>query len=141
MNYIVSVISNLLNGYIYLYWIGPPTFALYGKYIGRCSIKSKNDRGNIISSLHIVSMIFILSRSMWFVCNLLELISQKKWIISVSASHILFGHKSWYANGMSICINKWQLWLFILCNLYSSILINLDMFEACPLEKYRLLSH
>jgi hypothetical protein len=41
MNYITSVISNISNGYIHLYWIGPPTFALYGKYMGRCSMESK----------------------------------------------------------------------------------------------------
>ena len=27
MNYITTVISNLSNGYIHLYWTGPPTFA------------------------------------------------------------------------------------------------------------------
>jgi len=141
MNYIASIISNLLKGYIHLCWTGPPTFASYGKYMGRCSIESKNDGGNIISSLHIISMIFISSRSMWFVYNLLELISLKKWIISVSASHIPFGNKSHYANGMSVCINTWQSWLFILYNLHSSRLTNLDMFEACPLGKSRLSSH
>jgi hypothetical protein len=59
MNYITTVISNLLNRYIHLYWTGPPTFTSYGKCTGRCSIESKNDGGNIISSLHIVSMIFV----------------------------------------------------------------------------------
>jgi hypothetical protein len=59
----------------------------------------------------------------------------------VSASHILFGNKSLYANGMSVCINTWQSWLFILYNLYSSVLTNLDMLEACPSGKRRLLSY
>jgi hypothetical protein len=27
MNYITTVISNYLNGYIHLYWTGSPTFA------------------------------------------------------------------------------------------------------------------
>ena len=64
MNYIATVISNLLNGYIHLYWTGPPTFTLNGKCMGRCSIKSKNDEGNVISSFHIVSMIFVSCLSM-----------------------------------------------------------------------------
>ena len=64
MNYIATIISNLSNEYIHLYWTGPPTFALNDKCMGRCSIESKNDGGNIISSLHIVLMIFISSLSM-----------------------------------------------------------------------------
>jgi len=64
MNYITTVISNLSNGYIHLYWTVPPTFNSYGKCTGRCSIESKNEGGNIISSLHIVSTIFISSLSM-----------------------------------------------------------------------------
>ena len=63
MNYITTVIFNHLNGYIHLYWTGPLTFASNGKCMGRCSIELKNDRGNIISRLHIVSMIFISSLS------------------------------------------------------------------------------
>ena len=54
MNYIATVISNLSNGYIHLYWTGPLTFTSNGKCTGRCSIESKNDGGNIISSLHIL---------------------------------------------------------------------------------------
>jgi len=53
-NYDVCVIPNLLNGYIHLYWITLPTFAPNGKYMGRCFIKSKNNGGNIMLSLHIV---------------------------------------------------------------------------------------
>jgi hypothetical protein len=64
MNYIATVIFNLSNGYIHLYSTGPPTFTSYGKCMGRCFIESKNDGGNIISSLHIVSMIFVSSLSM-----------------------------------------------------------------------------
>ena len=64
MNYIAPVISNLSNGYIYLYWTGTPTFTSNGKCTSRCSIESKNDGGNIISSLHIVSMILFSSLSM-----------------------------------------------------------------------------
>jgi hypothetical protein len=29
INYNACVIPNLLNGYIHLYWIGPPTFDVY----------------------------------------------------------------------------------------------------------------
>ena len=105
MNYIATVISNRSNGYIHLYWTGPPAFASNDRCIGRCSIESKNDGGNIISSLHSVSMIFAWSLSMWSTFNLLEHISLKKWLISVSASHIPFGNKSQKANGMSVCIN------------------------------------
>jgi hypothetical protein len=141
MNYIATIISNLLNGYIYLYWTSPSTFTSYGKYTGRCSTEWKNNGGNIISSLHIVSTIFVSSLSMWSTFNLLELISLKKWPISVSASHIPFNNKSWKANGMSVCINTWQSWLFIPYNLHSSILTSLDMFKACPSGKCRLLSH
>ena len=63
--------------YIHLYWTGPPTFTLNGKCMGRCSIESKNDGGNIILSLHIVSTIFVSSLSMWSTFNLLEHISLK----------------------------------------------------------------
>jgi len=133
INYITTVISNLLNRYIHLYWTGPPTFTSYSKCTGRCSIELKNDGGNIISSLHIVSMIFISSLSMWSTFNLLEHISLRKWLVSVSASHIPFGNKSWKANGMSVCINMWQSWLFIPYNLHSSILTSLGMFEAYDL--------
>jgi len=49
---------------IHLYWTGPPTFASNGKCMGKCSIKSKNDGGNIISSLHSISTIFVSSLSM-----------------------------------------------------------------------------
>jgi len=141
MNYIATIISNLSNGYIHLYWTGPSTFTSYGKYTGRCSIESKNDGWNIISSLHIISTIFVSSLSMWSICNLLEHISLKKWLIFVSVSHISFGNKSRKANKISVCINTWQSWLFIPYNLHSSILTSLEMFEACPLEKHRLLSH
>ena len=64
MNYIATVISNLSNEYIHLYWTSPPTFTLNGKFTGRCSIESTNDGGNIISSLHIISMIFVSSLSL-----------------------------------------------------------------------------
>jgi len=141
MNYIASVISNISNGYIHLYWTDPPTFTLNGKCTSRCSIESKSNGGNIISSLHIVSMIFFSSLSMWSTFNLSEHISLKKWLISVSASHILFGNKSQKVNGMSVCINTWKSWLFIPYNLHSSVLTSLDMFEACPSEKRKLLSH
>jgi hypothetical protein len=50
MNYIATVISNISSGYIHQYWTDPPTCASYGKCMGRCSIKSKNNGGNIISS-------------------------------------------------------------------------------------------
>ena len=56
MNYIATVISNRSNG--------PPTFASNGRCMERCFIESKNDWGNIISSLHSVSMIFVSSLSM-----------------------------------------------------------------------------
>ena len=138
MNYIATVISNCSNGYIHLYWISPPTFSLNDKCIGRCSIESKNDGGNIISSLHSISTIFVSSLSMWSTFNLLEHISLKKWLIFVSASHIPFGKKSRKANRMSVCINTWQSWLFIPYNLHSSVLTSLDMFEACPSGKRRL---
>jgi len=141
MNYKATIISNLSNGYIHLYWIGPPTFTSNGKCTGRCSIESKNDGGNIISSLHIVSTIFVSSLSKLSTFNLLEHISLKKWLISISASHIPFGDKSRKANGMSVCINTWQSWLFIPYNLHSSVLTSLDMFKACPSGKRRLLSH
>jgi hypothetical protein len=45
MNYIATIISNFSNGYIHIYWTGPPTFTSYGKCTGRCSIESKNDEG------------------------------------------------------------------------------------------------
>jgi hypothetical protein len=77
-DYIAYVISNFSNGYIHLYEIGPSTFASYGKWMGRCFMKSKTDGKNIISSLHIVSTIFISSLSMCCVCNLLDYISLKK---------------------------------------------------------------
>ena len=64
MNYIATVISNLSNEYIHLYWTGPPIFTSNGKCMGKCSIELKNDGGNIISSLHIISTIFISSLSM-----------------------------------------------------------------------------
>jgi hypothetical protein len=69
---------------------------------------------------------------------LLEHISLKKWLFSVSASHIPFGNKSWKANGMSVCINTGQSWLFIPYNLHSSIITSLDMFEVCPSRKRTL---
>jgi len=80
------------------------------------------------------------SLSMWSTFNLLEHISLKKWLFSVSASHIPFGNKSWKANEMSVCINTGQSWLFIPYNLHSSIITSLDMFEVCPSRKCRLLS-
>ena len=65
------------------------------------SIKcSKND-----GEMYIVLTISISSLSMCCFCNLLEHIFLKKWLISVSASHIPFGNKSRKANGMSVCIN------------------------------------
>ena len=64
MNYIATVISNCSNGYIHLYWTGPPTFASNGRCTGRYFIESKNDGGNIISSLYSVSTIFVSSLSM-----------------------------------------------------------------------------
>ena len=102
MNSIATIISNRSNGHIHLYWTDPPAFASNGRCIGRCSIESKNEGGNIISSLHSVSMIFLWSISMCSTFILLEHISLKKWLISVSAPHISFGNKSWKANGMSV---------------------------------------
>jgi len=78
MNYIATVISNRSNEYIHLYWTGPPTFASNSKCMGKYSIESKNNGENIISSLHVVSMIFVSSISMWLTFNLLEHISLKK---------------------------------------------------------------
>jgi len=77
-NYDSCVIFNLSNGYIHLYWTGPSTFDLNGKCMGKCSINSKNNGGNIISSLHIVWIIFVSNLSMYCVNNLLEHISLKK---------------------------------------------------------------
>ena len=42
---------------------------------------------------------------------------------------------------MSVCINMWQSWLFIPYNLHSNRLSNIDMFEAYPSGKHKLLSH
>ena len=95
MNYIATVISNPLNGYNHLYWTGPPTFASNGRCMGKCSIESKNDGGNIISSLHNVSTIFVSSLFMCCVFNSLKHISLKKRLISVSTSHNHFDNKSW----------------------------------------------
>lgn len=67
MNYIATIISNLLNGYIHLYWTGPLTFTSNDKCMGTCSIELKNNRGDIISSLHIVSMIFVSSFLLMYV--------------------------------------------------------------------------
>ena len=50
MNYITTIISNLSNGYIHLYWTGPSTFTSNSKCTGRCSVESKNDGGNIIET-------------------------------------------------------------------------------------------
>jgi hypothetical protein len=94
-DYIAHIISNLSNGYIHLYWTRPPTFALYGKCLSKCSIESKNDGGNIISSFYIAWTIFVSNLLMCCVRNLLEHISLKKWLISVSASYIPFVNKSW----------------------------------------------
>jgi hypothetical protein len=44
--------------------------------------------------LYIVWTIFVSSLSMCYVCNLLEHISIKKWLIFVSASYIPFRNKS-----------------------------------------------
>jgi hypothetical protein len=60
-------------------------------------------------------------------------------LIFVSASHIPFGNKSRKDNGISVCINTWQSWLFITYNLHSFVLTSLDMFEACPLGKMQTL--
>jgi hypothetical protein len=78
INYNTCIIPNLSNGYIHLYWIGPRTFALNGKCIGKCLNELKDDERNIISSLHIVWTIFISNISMCCVYNLLEHISFKK---------------------------------------------------------------
>ena len=61
-NYNACVISNISNGYIHLYWTKPLNFASYDKCMGRCSIESKNDGGNIISSLQlfIIGMLHVL---------------------------------------------------------------------------------
>jgi len=69
-NYDAYVIFNFSNGYIHLYWTGPLTFDLNGKCMGKCSINSKNNGENIISSLHIVWIIFVSNLSMYCICNL-----------------------------------------------------------------------
>jgi len=73
--YFLSIISNV---YINLYWTRTSTFTSNDKCISRCSIELKNNGGNIISSFHIVWVIFVSSLSMCCVCNLLEHISLKK---------------------------------------------------------------
>jgi hypothetical protein len=59
----------------------------------------------------------------------LKHISIKKWLIFMSAFHILFDNKSRWVNEINVCINTWQSWLFIPYNLPSFKFINLDMLK------------
>jgi hypothetical protein len=45
MNYIATVISNRSNGYIHLYWTGPPTFSSNGRCIGDAPLSQKMMEG------------------------------------------------------------------------------------------------
>jgi len=124
---------------MHLYQTRPSSFASNGRCMGICSIKpirsikSNKDGGNIIyiiSSLQIAWMIFISSFSMCWVCNLFKAyIYKKKWLIFMSAFHILFDNKSRWVNEINVCINTWQSWLFIPYNLPSFKFINLDMLK------------
>ena len=54
----IYVIPKISNGYIHLYYIGTLIFALFDKYIGRCSIKLKEEResyfkfANYVNDIH-----------------------------------------------------------------------------------------
>ena len=73
-----NVIPNLSKGYIHLYSTSPPIFASYIKCIGKFFIESKKEGGNIISNLHIVSIMFLSSCFICCECNLFEQTSLKK---------------------------------------------------------------
>jgi hypothetical protein len=137
----MHVILNLLKWYIYLYYTGPLNFASYVKFTSKYSIESKKEGGKIILSLQIVSTMLLLSCSICCEHNLFEQTFLKKWLISVSVSHILFDNKSLFLIGINVCINTWQSWLFIPYNLHPSKFINLIMFEAYSSGNHRLLSH
>ena len=50
--------SYLSNGYIHLYWFGPPSLASCARWIAMCFIELKNVGGNILSNLQKVIVIF-----------------------------------------------------------------------------------
>ena len=54
MNYIATVISNRSNGYIHLYWTGPPAFTSNGRCKGDAPLSQKMMEG-ISSQVCIVS--------------------------------------------------------------------------------------
>lgn len=74
----MDIIPNLSKGYIHLYGTSPLIFASYTKCIDKFFIKSKNEGGNIISSLHIVLIMFFSNSSICCECNLFEQTSLKK---------------------------------------------------------------
>ena len=78
------------------HWTGPPNSASYGRWIGRCSITSKNDGGKIFSKLQIIKTMFCLRIWTTFFCKVLEHKSRKNapipkiyiYIYTVSYTHL-----------------------------------------------------
>jgi len=76
------------NGYIYLYWTGPPSKASSGRWTSRCSITSKNAGGNIFSRLQSIVAIFSFSLATSSIFKILADISRKKSAISTQIEQI-----------------------------------------------------
>jgi hypothetical protein len=62
----------LLNEYIQRYWTGPPSIASFGKCIGRCSIELEKPGGNILSNLHMITVIFFSNWTKSLILSVLE---------------------------------------------------------------------
>ena len=72
MNYIATVISNISNGYIHLYWTGPPTLASNGTCMGNILLNSANKEILSILSVPVIrwqeTTMAVKKRSFSFVC-------------------------------------------------------------------------
>ena len=73
--------------YIHQYCTGLTTFASLERWIGKCTIISKNDGGNILSNLQSVTIMSFSRYSNWSVFNTLEHNCLKKLHSSTITAH------------------------------------------------------
>ena len=79
------------NGYIHLVWTEPSIRALCTRWMGRCSITSKNAGGKIFSSLLVITTILLSIRARFSSFNVVARKFLKNKLISAIGFHMFSG--------------------------------------------------
>ena len=125
------------NGYIYLVWTGPRSRALCTRWMGRCSITSKNAREKIFSILLVITTILLSIRARFSSFNVVAHKSLKNKLISAIDFH-MFSGKPIKVIESNYSMKTWQSWIFILCKIPCAISTLFPKFEAYPSGFFKL---